>query len=394
MTWPTVKLEEIAEVRLGRQRSPKNHAGTHMQDYLRAANVGWDGLKLDDVKQMNFTDSEMALYSLKPGDLLLTEASGSPGEVGKPALWSGELEECAFQNTLIRVRPRNTDSRYLLHFFSHQARTGAFAAGARGAGINHLGQAALAGWPVPLPPLDEQRRIGSILDQAQQLVVLRDKHLQALLTLREATFLELFGHPATWPSRWVMVTIGDLAESVDYGTSERSTMAGELPVLRMGNISYQGDLDLEDLKYTTLSADSMARYTVRRSDLLFNRTNSPALVGKTAIVDVDRPMAFAGYLIRVRMKEDVRPEFVSGYLNSRHGKALLRGMAKSAVSQANINAKEMCGIRIARPPLDLQQRYVEQLAVLGRHRAKCAADLAVQQTLVETLQARAFSGQL
>ena len=124
--YPLVRLDQVAEVRLGRQRAPKNHHGDQMRPYLRAANVGWSGLKLEDVKEMNFTDAELVTYRLQAGDLLLTEASGSPGEVGKPALWSGELEDCAFQNTLLRVRPHEHDPRYLLHFFRHMALASVF----------------------------------------------------------------------------------------------------------------------------------------------------------------------------------------------------------------------------------------------------------------------------
>lgn len=167
MTWPTTELASVAEVKLGRQRSPENHTGPCMRKYLRAANVGWNGLVLDDVKQMNFTDMEMSVFRLEPGDLLLNEASGSAKEVGKPALWTGEIENCAFQNTLLRVRPSSeVSSRYLLHYFRYQARSGAFAQGSRGVGIHHLGRDALSKWPVPLPPRDEQRRIAAILERA------------------------------------------------------------------------------------------------------------------------------------------------------------------------------------------------------------------------------------
>ncbi len=87
--WPVVRLDSVAQVRLGRQRSPKNHKGPQMRRYVRSANVGWDGLILDDVKTMNFTDEEMRTYGLAPGDILLNEASGSEREVGKPAIWKG-----------------------------------------------------------------------------------------------------------------------------------------------------------------------------------------------------------------------------------------------------------------------------------------------------------------
>ncbi len=163
--WPVFPLSKLAEVRLGRQRSPKNHSGPQMRLYLRAANVGWNGLILDDVKEMNFTDEEMATYALRPGDLLLGEASGSPGEVGKPALWKGELAECAFQNTLLRVRSEIMEPEFLLHFFRHQALSGRFIEQSRGVGIHHLGRERLAKWPTPQPPPCEQRRIVAILEE-------------------------------------------------------------------------------------------------------------------------------------------------------------------------------------------------------------------------------------
>src|SRR5438046_9616907 len=95
--WKISRLDSISDVRLGRQRSPKNHVGDQMRSYLRASNVGWKGLRLNDVKSMNFTDAEMEIFRLAEGDLLLNEASGSPEEVGKPALWRGEIDDCAFQ---------------------------------------------------------------------------------------------------------------------------------------------------------------------------------------------------------------------------------------------------------------------------------------------------------
>jgi type I restriction enzyme S subunit len=113
--WATVRLDDIAEVRLGRQRSPKNHTGKQMRRYLRAANVTWNGIDTSDVKEMNFTDDEVETYRLRESDVLLSEASGSAKEVGKPGIWRGELDgDICFQNTLIRVRPEEgIDSEFL-----------------------------------------------------------------------------------------------------------------------------------------------------------------------------------------------------------------------------------------------------------------------------------------
>ncbi|WP_236952491.1 restriction endonuclease subunit S [Kibdelosporangium phytohabitans] len=162
---PMVQLSELADVRLGRQRSPKNHTGDQMRPYLRAANVSWQGLALDDVNKMNFTDKEAEIYRLHAGDIILSEASGSPGEVGKPAIWNNEIEDCCFQNTLIRVRPREgVNPQFLLHFLRSEALSGEFRKGVRGVGIHHLGSAKLAAWKVPLPSRAEQIRIVERLD--------------------------------------------------------------------------------------------------------------------------------------------------------------------------------------------------------------------------------------
>src|SRR5439155_25111978 len=110
----------------GRQRSPKNRSADHPTKYLRAANITWNGLNLSDVLDMEFRPTEMAAYRLEPGDVLLSEASGSPTEVGKPAIWNGELEDCCFQNTVIRFRSKTVDPKFALIVFQHFARNAVF----------------------------------------------------------------------------------------------------------------------------------------------------------------------------------------------------------------------------------------------------------------------------
>ena len=161
----TVKLDQIAEVRLGRQRSPKNHTGESMRPYLRAANVGWSGLLLNDIKQMNFSEKEAITYELAHGDIVMSEASGSPREVGKPAMWRGEVDGCCFQNTLIRVRPTGVDPEFILHYIRADALRGSFSPESRGVGINHLGMTRMASWPVALPSHEEQRQAVAAIEE-------------------------------------------------------------------------------------------------------------------------------------------------------------------------------------------------------------------------------------
>ena len=185
--WKKNKLSEFAEVRLGRQRSPSRAVGPNMTRYLRAANVTWNGLDLSDVKQMDFSPKEQEVYSLRPGDVLLNEASGSIGEVGKPAVWRGEIENCCFQNTLLRVRSKGPLPEYLYYHFLHDATTERFRSVAKGVGIHHLGAEGLSNWVVTIPPLEDQKLIISEIEQRFTIAAHIDENIT--LSLLQSTHL-------------------------------------------------------------------------------------------------------------------------------------------------------------------------------------------------------------
>lgn len=90
-SWATVRVDRVGTVRMGRQRSPDKHTGEHSTKYLRPANIKPAGIDLTDVLTMDFTPSERVIFGLRLGDVLLTESSGSSAQVGRAALWRGEL---------------------------------------------------------------------------------------------------------------------------------------------------------------------------------------------------------------------------------------------------------------------------------------------------------------
>ena len=98
--WAWATVEDVGEVRLGRQRSPQHHSGRHMRPYLRVANVFEDRIDTSDVKHMNFTPEEFEVYLLKEGDILLNEGQ-SLELVGRPAMYRNEIPDCCFQNNAL-----------------------------------------------------------------------------------------------------------------------------------------------------------------------------------------------------------------------------------------------------------------------------------------------------
>ncbi len=179
--WRPARLWEISEVQLGQRRAPEYGEEKHYA-YVRAANITWRGLDLSDVKSMGFADPISLL--LQPGDVMLTEASGSPKEVGKPAIWRGELLDCCFQATVLRLRAnRDLVLPEWLYFSSlADATLGRFAAMAPGVGILHLTSGRMREWPIPLPPLTEQRRICELLEEALNIVYEREDQLNLAIT--------------------------------------------------------------------------------------------------------------------------------------------------------------------------------------------------------------------
>ena len=194
--WGWASAGQVAEIRLGRQRSPKRATGPHMRPYLRAANITWEGLDLSDVKEMDFNPNEFNSYRLIPNDILLSEASGSQDEVGKPAIWQDEIEGCCFQNTLIRVRAYPAIVDYLFVHLLSNARSGDLGRAARGVGIHHLGAQRTESWPIALPPLAEQHRIVAEVERhlsvIQKAEVAVDAGLKRAERLRQSILRQAF----------------------------------------------------------------------------------------------------------------------------------------------------------------------------------------------------------
>lgn len=247
---------------------------------------------------------------------------------------------------------------------------------------------------IPLPPMPEQQRIAEVLDRADALRTQRRTALAQLDRLTQSVFLDMFGDPATNPMRWRIGKIADLLSSASYGTSKKAGTTGEFPVLRMGNITSSGEIDLGSLKYMDLATTEHDRYLAQEGDVLFNRTNSAELVGKTAVFRNSKPMAYAGYLVRLRANASCDPEYLGRFLNTSYAKATLRGMAKSIVGMANINAKEIQAMKIALPPLNLQQTFARRIAAIEALKATHRAALAELDALFASLQYRAFRGEL
>ncbi len=400
--WEWTTIGEIAAVQLGRQRSPKNHNGSHMRPYLRSANVTWRGIDISDVKEMNFEPGEVSTFELQPGDLLLNEASGSPNEVGKPAIWRGEIEGCCFQNTLLRVRPRGVSTQYLYWYCRAAALSGRFGEAGRGVNIRHLGKQGLASFPLALPPLPEQERIVAAVEEhlsrldAVELAVrpVRPK----LDGLRKATISEVLNRRA-----WPMVSWAEVGETLSGRAFPSASYGDEgTRLLRPGNLNKSGRVTWGP-KATTHLPDSFAadppKYLLRGRHLLMNLTAQSLaddFLGRVCmsgdddhfllnqrIAKLSSPLAHSDYLFWVFRSSSFR-EFVAG-LNT------------GSLIQ-HISTKQLASFVFPLPPLDDQLSLVEEIeaAVAAIDRTEMALELVPRRSsqLRRSILSAAFSGQL
>lgn len=375
MSWKKKTLGSLVKISKGKKYS-ESFSEKSKHRYINIEDLHGENLQ-------RFTNEDGV--TVISNDVIIAWDGANAGKVGVG--FSGVIG-----STLAKLSPTNGEinSKYL--FWYLDSINAKIKSQRTGATIPHVNGAALKDLQIPLPPLHIQKQIANILDKADALRKKDQQLLQKYDELAQAIFIDMFGDPVKNEKGWEIGTIRELASEVKYGTSKPAEEDGEYPYLRMNNITYLGEWDFSSLKYISVNNGEKDKYSLRKNDLVFNRTNSKELVGKTAVYDRDEEVIIAGYLIRVRLNEKGNPFYVSAFLNSKYGKTTLLNMCKSIVGMANINAQELQNIRISIPPIEVQNNYEIKLRSL-----KCIKNLVAQsksELLFQSLLQKAFTGEL
>ncbi len=254
---------------------------------------------------------------------------------------------------------------------------------------------------IPLPPLPEQRAIVAKIEELfseldngiANLKAAKDK----LEIYRQAVLKKAFEGELTNTKNIEWITLGEVCDNVEYGTSSKSDKEGQVPVLRMGNIQ-NGKFDWQDLVFTS-DKEEIKKYKLHKDDVLFNRTNSPEWVGKTAIYKGERPAIFAGYLIRVNYKKDlIDGDYLNYYLNSHTAKKWGNKVKSFGVNQANINGTKLKKYPFPQTSLQDQKEIVieieTRLSVCDNIQKSIDENLQKAKALRQSILKKAFEGRL
>lgn len=415
--WALTTVARVGVVRVGRQLSPGKHTGRFSTKYLRAANITAAGLNLSDVLEMDFTPEERRAFGLHVGDVVLAEASGSASQVGRAAIWRGEIHDCCYQNTVIRFRPHAIHSEYALIVFRHMAVSGTFERAARGVGIQHLGGSRFSQLPVPLPPLNEQRRIATefekrltglqtaneSLQSALRLIAEQNTEIlaaavggelvetEAALATREKRIFE--GPTATAPSLrkdkqaslfdragpdasnamdelrqrrlpigWVWVRVDEAGEvRLGKQLSPQHARGPNLrKYLRVANV-FENRIDVSDVKQMDFTKEEYDVYRLKSGDVLLNEGQSLELAGRPALYRGEVPGAcFQNTLIRFRAADGIDPEYALLVFRHYLHAGEFRKISRRSTNIAHLGLQRFAAMPFPLAPLSEQRRIVAE----------------------------------
>lgn len=406
-SWKWVRWGDLSEqIQYGYIASAQSTGQIKM---VRISDIQGNKVIWKNVPYCDIDDESIDIYKLHQNDILFARTGGT---VGKSYLVENVDTEAVFAGYLIRTSySKRLSAKYIKYFMDSDLYWKQLQDGTTATAQPNCNGQTLSKMILPLPPAAEQMRIVeklqcvfSMLDtidtlQSQyqdNLVTLKSKiidaGIQGKLTeqlpedgtaeelyqqiQQEKLALEKAGKvkkskplppiseeekPFDIPDNWKWVSVGDVCTNIQYGTSKKSSETGKVPVIRMGNLQ-GGRIVYDKLAYTSDDSE-IEKYPLEVNDLLFNRTNSMELVGKTAIYKGEMPAIYAGYLVRV-----TPVLMVSDYLNyvmqTKYYWDYCRMVRIDANGQSNINAEKLKRFVFPLPPLAEQKRIVAKLEEL------------------------------
>ncbi len=376
--WPTKKLREII-LDIGDGGTPS----TKVKEYFNGK-IPW--VNVEDIKPEIWNTkrylSELGLKNssakLWPKESVIFSFGASIGKVG-----IAKVDLCTKQG-IAGIIPDTSQvlSKYLYYSLVRIAPFIKEIAKGMGSTIKEIRPSKLADLiEIPLPPLLIQQKIVRILDTIQEAIDIQEKIIEKTKELKKSLMAELFKYGAPSfrkgrklkkteigeiPEDWEVVRLGDVAKEIIYGISKKGEKEGRYPILRMNNLE-DGKINCKDLQFVNLESSEFEKFKLEKGDILFNRTNSLDLVGKTALFTLDEDFVFASYLLRIRtIKDQLLPEYLNYYFNFEKTQQDLKSLASRGASQVNISASKLSSFPIPLPPLSEQQEIAEILQTIDQ----------------------------
>ena len=324
---------------------------------------------------------DSSLKSFPAGTVLFS----SRAPIGKVAIAGTEMYcNQGFKNLICSDAIYN---RYLYHFL--KSKTEYLNSLGRGATFKEISKSIVEEIEIPLPSLEEQRRIAALLDKVSDLIAKRRVQLDKLDLLVKARFVEMFGdsvfNPMKWPEQ-SLENMADIVSGITKGRKTKETELIEVPYMAVSNVK-DGYIDWTTVKTILATKAEIEQYRLLPDDVLMTEGGDPDKLGRGAIIQ--KPLEnciHQNHIFRVRLDENILlPSYFSEFLQHQKAKQYFLRCAKQTTGIASINMRQLKGLPTLVPPIEIQVHFNDFLAKAGQSKLTIQQSLDKLKTLKKAL---------
>lgn len=368
--WEYGRIDNYFSIQQGKSVSKANRIGNNPKPFLRTSNLLWGKVTLEELDFLNFTKEEERKFKLNYNDLLVCEG----GDIGRTAIWKNEMHDIYYQNHLHRLRAKveDIDPVFVLDWMQYAFQFSKVYFGrANITTIPNLSKSRLSEFTIPKPPLPEQRKIAYVLSTVQKAIAQQDKLIRHTTELKKALMQKLFTEGTKGekqkqteiglvPESWQVVELSEICEKPQYGFTDSVSKTGNAKFLRITDITEFG-VTWESVPCCTCT--DFSKFELKDGDIVFARIG--ATTGKSYLINNPPKCVYASYLIRVRCKKEILPDFLIYYFSSeQYWKQI--DATKGNNLKGGVNGSILSRLLTPKPSISEQSQIAKALKTLDK----------------------------